>query len=107
MDPKIVESMERLLEVAERDTGQSRKVANFLLGWWNAPVCGGFDLTDLWGLDAELQRDIVYVIVYIVGHQGHYADRLVSRSRMERLVRDWRPKLFAETGTDDHRWDFL
>jgi hypothetical protein len=34
-----------LLDVAERDTGQSGRVRNFLLAFWNAEECGGFDLT--------------------------------------------------------------
>lgn len=38
----------RLVQIAKGDTGQNRGVANFLLAWWNAEECGGFDLTDLW-----------------------------------------------------------
>ena len=37
--------VEFLLEVAERDTGQSGRARNFLLAWWNADECGSFDLT--------------------------------------------------------------
>jgi hypothetical protein len=33
-------ALERLIQIAQRDTGQSRKVANFLLAWWNADECG-------------------------------------------------------------------
>jgi hypothetical protein len=44
-------ALERLIRIANRDTGQSRRVASFLLAWWNAEECGGFDLTDLWGID--------------------------------------------------------
>ena len=29
-------ALDRLIGIAQRDTGQSRKVANFLLAWWNA-----------------------------------------------------------------------
>ena len=39
-------ALERLIDIAQRDTGQSRRVADFLLAWWNAGECGGFDLTD-------------------------------------------------------------
>jgi hypothetical protein len=28
-------ALEGLIRVAKRDTGQSAKVANFLLAWWN------------------------------------------------------------------------
>jgi hypothetical protein len=34
-------ALERLIQVAQGDTGQSRIVANFLLAWWNAEECGG------------------------------------------------------------------
>jgi hypothetical protein len=29
-------ALERLIDIAHRDTGQSRRVADFLLPWWNA-----------------------------------------------------------------------
>src|SRR5438046_5003885 len=53
--------IERLLDVAESDTGQSRRVANFLLAWWNAGECGGFDFTDLWNVDMEIAEDMVRI----------------------------------------------
>lgn len=40
-----------LLQVASRDSGHSRHCADFLLAWWDAAKCGGFDLAALWGLD--------------------------------------------------------
>ena len=50
------DALERLIDIARGDTGQSRKVANFLLAWWNAEECGGFDLTDVWGVDKSIAR---------------------------------------------------
>jgi hypothetical protein len=47
-------ALERLIEMAQGDTGQSRIVANFLLAWWNAAECGGFDLTDVWAVDTAI-----------------------------------------------------
>ena len=41
-------ALERLIRVAQGDTGQSRIVANFLLAWWNAADWGRFALTDVW-----------------------------------------------------------
>jgi len=38
-------ALEKLLKIAGGDTAQSRKVADFLLAWWNAGKCGGYDLT--------------------------------------------------------------
>jgi len=46
----------RLIQIAQGATGQSRRVANFLLAWWNAEECGRFDLTELWGVDASIAR---------------------------------------------------
>ena len=48
------ESLERLIGIAQSDTGQARRVADFLLAWWNAGSCGGFDLTNLWVLTVQL-----------------------------------------------------
>jgi hypothetical protein len=33
-------ALDRLVAIAQSDTGQSRRVANFLLAWWNAGSCG-------------------------------------------------------------------
>lgn len=52
--PEELAALHRLIAAAKGDTGQSRKAANLLLAWWNAGACGGFDFTDLWGLDADL-----------------------------------------------------
>ena len=44
----------RLIRIAQADTGQSRMTAEFLLSWWNAANCGGFDLTTMWGVDTQI-----------------------------------------------------
>jgi len=54
-------AVRRLIDIAKSDTGQSRRVADFLLAWWNAESCGGFDLTDLWGVDTAIATDMVIV----------------------------------------------
>ncbi len=54
-------ALDRLIIIAQSDTGQSRRVANFLLAWWNAGNCGGFDLTDLWMVDRAIADDILTV----------------------------------------------
>ncbi len=40
-------ALNRLLAIAQSDTGQARRVAKFLLAWWNADDCGRFDFRDL------------------------------------------------------------
>ena len=86
----------RLLDIARSDTGQSRRVANFLLAWWNAPTCGGFDLTDLWGLDTVLCTDALRVFMHIATVNA-YPDTLGYGPQFERLVADWRPHLIKRT----------
>jgi hypothetical protein len=39
------QALENLLQIAQGDTGQSRRVADFLLAWRNAGQCGSYDLT--------------------------------------------------------------
>lgn len=52
----------RLLCVAETDTAQARRVAGFLLAWWNPMTCGRFDLIDLWMVDLCIQEDVFTVL---------------------------------------------
>jgi hypothetical protein len=51
MDTATQSALDYLLALAERETRQSSKVANFLLALWNATENGGFDFTDLYGLN--------------------------------------------------------
>jgi hypothetical protein len=86
------EALERLLKIAESDTGQSRLVANFLLAWWNARSCGGFDFTDMWSCDTAICRDMVQVIAWVSGNR-HYPNNVGYEKQFQALIRDWRPKL--------------
>jgi len=40
-------ALEGLLKIVQQDTGQARRVANFLLAWHNAEENGGWDPVDL------------------------------------------------------------
>jgi hypothetical protein len=82
-------ALERLLDVARGDTGQSRKVANFLLAWWNAAECGGFDLTDVWGVDTSIAVDMVKVFAMVAGCR-RYPDSMGYGKQFEALARVWR-----------------
>jgi hypothetical protein len=92
MDTETTAAIERLLKIAGSDTGQSRRVADFLLAWWNAETCGGFDLTDAWGCDDVIVQDMVRIFAYAVSHR-HYPDTLGFGPRFEQIVRQWRPEL--------------
>lgn len=82
-------ALERLIAVAMRDTGQGRIVANFLLAWWNAAECGGFDLTDAWGVDTAIAVDMLRVFASVCAGRS-YPDALGYGSEFERIVRAWR-----------------
>ena len=92
MNEKAKAALERLLAVAGYDSGQSRRVANFLLSWWNAVSYGKFDPTDMWGLDADIRIDVVTVLIFIAGHQT-YPDTPGYGPQFDRLVAEWRPHL--------------
>jgi hypothetical protein len=81
-----------LVAIAQSDTGQSRRVADFLLAWWNAGECGGFDLTNLWGVDASIADDMVIVFGY-VARTHSYPDVLGHNDQFQSIVRTWRPEL--------------
>ena len=85
----------RLLDIAARDTGQSRRVADFLLAWWNAGACGGFDFTNLWALDSEIAADIV-ITVGLIARCHSYPDTLGYAPRFARVVAAWRPELTSD-----------
>ena len=85
-------ALERLLDIARGDTGQSRKVANFLLAWWNASECGGFDLTDVWGVDTAIAVDMLRGFAMLAACR-QYPDALGYGKQFEAIVRMWRPSL--------------
>ena len=82
----------RLIAIARSDTGQSRRVANFLLAWWNAGSCGGFDLTDLWAVDKKIADDMLAAATFIAGHH-EYPNAYGLREDFETLTTLWRPQL--------------
>lgn len=87
-------ALERLIAHARHDSGQSRHVADFLLSWWNAGTCGGFDMTTMWECDDELIEDMLTVFGF-VGRTNVYPDTLGYKKDFEEIVREWRPELTA------------
>jgi ParB/RepB/Spo0J family partition protein len=92
-----MDALNRLIDIARRETGQSKRVADFLLAWWNATSCGGFDLSDLWGVDIEIADDMVEVIGLIRRNRS-YPDALNTpvHEAFKELVKIWRPQLVNE-----------
>lgn len=91
---KGTNALVRLVNIAMSDTGQSRRVANFLLSWWNATSCGGFDLADFWSIDAEIADDMLLVIG-LIRQTRAYPDTLGTEihGQFKALVALWRPDL--------------
>ncbi len=89
-----IAALERLIDIARRDTGQSQRVADFLLAWWNATSCGGFDLTDFWSVDAEIADDML-VVIGLIRESRAYPDTLgtPAHEAFRELVKLWRPQL--------------
>ena len=87
-------ALERLIGHAQRETGQARRVADFLLAWWNPSNCGGFDITTTWGLDQEIAADVVTVFGLAVRCNA-YPDTLGYGNQFEQIVRAWRPELVS------------
>lgn len=84
-------AMQRLLDVAGRDTGQSKKVADFLLAWWNAEENGGWDIVDLWSVDRAIANDM-FVVLHMVARTQAYPDSLGYGNEFDTLVKAWRPR---------------
>lgn len=91
MNPDEQAALERLIRIAQGDTGQSRRVADFLLAWWNAGECGAFDLTNLWGVDTKIVADMTMVFA-MIGRIHSYPDTLGYKESFARIVEAWRPE---------------
>ena len=85
-------ALARLLAIAVRGTGQSRRVADFLLAWWNAGQCGGFDFTTMWGCDGAIVADMATVFVFLGRHEV-LPETLGLTRQFKAVVRAWRPYL--------------
>jgi hypothetical protein len=84
-----LDAVHRLLRIAQSDTGQSCRVANFLLAWWNAPRNGGFDLTDLWNVDTAIAEDMIRVFRLVAACRD-YPDHYGLGEQFKGLVAEWR-----------------
>ena len=87
-------ALRRLIEIAKRDTGQSRRVADFLLAWWTASQCGGFDLADLFAVDYAIAANMITVSAAIA-RLRNYPDTLGFRKDFEAILRCWRREVVS------------
>jgi ParB family transcriptional regulator, chromosome partitioning protein len=94
-------ALERLLRIARRDTGQSKRVADFLLAWHNAPENGGWDPVDLWSVDAAIADDMLQVI-RLIRESHRYPGDLGLEEEITAVWRLWRGGK-AATGPEAQR----
>lgn len=93
MDRDVSSAVGRLLTIARSDTGQSRRVADFLLAWWNGSDLGYFPIEHLWNVDRAISTDMVTILAYLAEQPcAVYADALGFNDEMRELVRSWRPE---------------
>lgn len=89
------EALERLFKIAKSNTDQSHRCANFLLAWWNASSCGGFDFAELWMVDRQIADDMLAVAA-VIARTNSYTDSFAYRAEFEEIVRLWRPNLTVQ-----------
>ena len=82
------DALERLINVAGGDTGGARRVAEFLLSWWEG-TAGLISMADLCYLDAETREDILIILAYIAQNDVTYADAWGRGQDMGRLIDQW------------------
>jgi hypothetical protein len=92
-------ALARLIPLAMTDTGQARRVANFLMAWWNGPDLGHFEIADLFGLDVAVANDITSVIGFLGQNDrgAVYIGSLGFAEEMQDIIALWRPSLARET----------
>jgi len=88
-DGEAREALGRLLRIARQDTGQARRVANFLLAWHNAEENGGWDPVDTWNVDAAIADDMV-TVVRLIRESHRYPDGLGFSEEIASVWRVWR-----------------
>lgn len=98
MDDWTRAAFERLLKLAQSDTGQSRRAANFLLAWWNADSLGAFDPTDLFAVDRTIAADMATVFTWMAA-QDIAVYPIEYRAELEKLIAEWRPDVWAKANS--------
>jgi hypothetical protein len=83
-----LEALARLLVIAQRDTGQSHRVANFLLAWHNTDENGGWNPVDLWQLDDVICADLMLVL-RLIAQEHRYPDDLGFGLEITKVWERW------------------
>jgi hypothetical protein len=85
--------LDRLIRIAQGDSGQCRIVASFLLAWWNAEEYGGFNLTNVWAVDEKIAADMLAVFEQLF-HCRRYPDSLGYEKEFRTIAHRWRTPPF-------------
>ncbi len=96
MDEPTWAAFQRLLKIARSDTGQARRVANFILAWWNAESLGGFDIADLFAVDRKIAADMAVVFSWLA-RQDDAVYATEHRAEIEAIIAEWRPEVWARS----------
>lgn len=84
------------LSAARNRHVQARRVANFILAWWNADSLGGFDLADIRAVDRDIARSMAIVVARLAeALAAEYPE--AYRAEIENLIRLWRPEVWAHS----------
>lgn len=83
-------ALSRLIPVAKSDTGQSARVADFLLAWWNGTDNGKFEILHLCNVDAPIAEDMLIIMSFLAQNGVTYADAWGERESMVELWEIWR-----------------
>jgi hypothetical protein len=90
-DEEVRGTIARLVAIARADTGQSKKVADFLLAWWNGDDNGHFPISHLVNVDTAIRDDMLFLLRRIASEPAMiYADAFGFGLEMEELWRLWR-----------------
>jgi hypothetical protein len=100
MLPAEKQALENLLKIARGNSDQSRRVADFLLAWWNSSECGKYDLTTGWGLDEDIAEDVCTVF-RLATRANSYPDTLGYEPQFKAIIREWRPELASDSPNGD------
>lgn len=92
-------ALDRLVPIALSDTGQSARVADFLLAWWNGSDNGTFEILHLCNVDATIAEDMLVIMGYLAQNGVTYADAWGHRNSMVELWHLWREGSLTENGS--------
>ena len=102
MTPNQKAALERLIEISTGNSGQCATVADFLLAWWNAQDCGGFNLATLWSVDTAIAADMIEVC-RMIADDSRYPDSAGYKAEFVAMAYRWRPVFAWWEGLTDEQ----